>query len=311
MSRRLSNVPIHAIGQHCAGHEVRDFKAGSFEQTACTNAEFEERHRHDFFEVVWLKNGRGIHQIDLRDHPYQGSVVFVLSPGQIHHLRPATHSEGYLVKFRPSIFGPGDPFLDLLLETFMPDTDPRASPVIPLPKFLHAHFEDMFSGMVDEFNAPQRDSHHVSASYLRILLTRLHRLRRDGSERGGLGHDQLHTAYRALRVALERHHRAEHTVRGYARMTKISPRVLSRAAQRYAGKSIRRLIADRLVLEAQRELYHGDGSVKALSYALGFSDPAYFTRFFRKQTGESPQMFRRRIRVRFQPLNADNEAPAP
>lgn len=301
MPRRPSNPPVHTIGQHCADGDVRDFKVASFDETACTVAELHERHRHDFFEIVWLKSGAGIHQIDLCDHAYRGSVAFMLAPGQIHRLLPERRAEGYVVKFRPALFGPGDPFLDYLLETFLPEANPAHSPVIPVPRHLHAQFEDMFAHMTDEFAAQQRDSHHIFGAFLRILLTQLNRLKRRHDDAARLGLDEGHALYRALRLAIERHHRTEHSVNAYARRLRATPRQLNRVAREFAGRSISTLIADRLALAAQRELYHGAASVKSLAYALGFADPAYFTRFFRRHTGESPREFRERASLRRPP----------
>ena len=55
------------------------------------------------------------------------------------------------------------------------------------------------------------------------------------------------------------------------------------------------MINERLVLEAKREIGYVRKPIKEISYELGFSEPAYFTRFFGKQTGYAPEDFRRRI----------------
>ncbi len=293
--RKSTDTPVHAIGEHCTTHEVLDFKVSSFDETACTIAEFQERHRHDFFEIIWLKNGAGVHQIDLQDHPYQGSVVFVLSPGQIHRIAPSKKSDGYVLKFRPAALGTADDFADLMLETFISDPAAQLSPVIPIAKNLTPQLDELFSTLSDEFNGEQRDSHHIVAASLRILITQLSRLRRQRHESTTLAADPQHALYRTFRLLLERHHRAEHAVQSYARLASASVKQLNRATRTFAGKSVGEMIADRLVLEARRELYHGDGSIKSLAYGLGFTDPAYFTRFFKKQTSESPQEFRSRM----------------
>jgi AraC-like DNA-binding protein len=52
------------------------------------------------------------------------------------------------------------------------------------------------------------------------------------------------------------------------------------------------MIQERILLEAQRYLYHEIKNVKEIAYDLGFDDPAYFTRFFKKHTGFAPQYFK-------------------
>jgi len=46
-----------------------------------------------------------------------------------------------------------------------------------------------------------------------------------------------------------------------------------------------------LIVEAKRELYTKDLSVKEIAFKLGFEDPAYFSRFFKKETSRSPKEF--------------------
>jgi AraC family transcriptional activator of pobA len=52
------------------------------------------------------------------------------------------------------------------------------------------------------------------------------------------------------------------------------------------------LVHARILLEAKRQLRYTDVSVSEIGYALGFDDPAYFTRFFSQRTGTSPRAFR-------------------
>jgi AraC family transcriptional activator of pobA len=66
-------------------------------------------------------------------------------------------------------------------------------------------------------------------------------------------------------------------------------------SRRIAQKSALELIHERLLLEAKRNLIYTSTSISELSYAIGFSDPAYFTRFFKKATGEAPKAFRKRV----------------
>ena len=69
---------------------------------------------------------------------------------------------------------------------------------------------------------------------------------------------------------------------------------LNRLCRAAAGKSALEVVQDRLTLEARRRLIHVAGPVSSLAYELGFDDPAYFWRFFKRRTGMTPREFRRR-----------------
>ena len=85
---------------------------------------------------------------------------------------------------------------------------------------------------------------------------------------------------------------AEHQASSYARALHTSLRTLDRHLMDARGQTARQAISSRLVLEAKRLLTRPDVLVKNIAYELGFSEPQNFTRFFRSQTGLSPEAFR-------------------
>ena len=86
----------------------------------------------------------------------------------------------------------------------------------------------------------------------------------------------------------------EHAVSWYAGRIGISPAHLNALCRQASQQSALEIIHERLLLEARRSLAYSARSVSAVSYALGFADPAYFTRFFKQRVGLSPKAFRAR-----------------
>jgi AraC family transcriptional activator of pobA len=97
----------------------------------------------------------------------------------------------------------------------------------------------------------------------------------------------------ALRAAIEKDFRRAHALSHYARALAVSPTHLNRIARAAFGTSALALLHRRLVNEAMRELTFTTAPVKSIAYALGFEDPAYFTRLFTRLAGCSPTRFRR------------------
>ena len=100
--------------------------------------------------------------------------------------------------------------------------------------------------------------------------------------------------FREFRIAVERHYKTKHTVQEYAVHLNTQARTLNSLARKYSQKSALELIHDRIILEAKRRLYRESKSIKELGYELGFDDPAYFTRFFKKNVGSPPHYFKTR-----------------
>ena len=97
-----------------------------------------------------------------------------------------------------------------------------------------------------------------------------------------------------FREAVEAHHRRERALDDYARDLGVTPARLRAACRGVTGLSPGRLIRDRRLIEAKRLLLYSDLAVAEVAYDLGFTDPAYFSRFFAKGTGEAPRAFRER-----------------
>jgi AraC family transcriptional activator of pobA len=97
-----------------------------------------------------------------------------------------------------------------------------------------------------------------------------------------------------FRDLLDERCRSGWTVERYAQQLAVSPAKLRAACVLVSGKPPRQLLHDRVLLEARRALTYTDLTIAQAAYQLGFSDPGYFSRFFRAHTGESPQAFRLR-----------------
>lgn len=85
------------------------------------------------------------------------------------------------------------------------------------------------------------------------------------------------------------------SVSDYASALAVSAAHLSRVTRNATGRPASGLIEDRLVREARRNLVFTNLPVSRIAYALGFEDPAYFTRVFTRATGVSPRAFRQRL----------------
>ena len=94
---------------------------------------------------------------------------------------------------------------------------------------------------------------------------------------------------------IEAHFLEHWRVSDYAKALSISPTHLSRLARHASGRSASRMIEARLMREARRNLAYTHLSISSIAYSLGYADPAYFTRAFKRDSGRSPKAFRTQI----------------
>ena len=96
----------------------------------------------------------------------------------------------------------------------------------------------------------------------------------------------------ALRRLVEEHFRRERQIAFYAGALAMTPDRLNDHVKRATGVTAGHLIRQRVLTEAKRQLVFTNQAIQEIAYDLAFSDPSHFTRFFRKQTGLTPQAFR-------------------
>ncbi|WP_276326062.1 helix-turn-helix domain-containing protein [Palleronia marisminoris] len=85
---------------------------------------------------------------------------------------------------------------------------------------------------------------------------------------------------------------ARRPVGDYAREIGVSAEHLGRITRAMAGQSPAQFIDARRMQEARRHLAYTRLSVASVAHALGYDDPAYFSRAFRRAEGVSPSAYR-------------------
>lgn len=138
--------------------------------------------------------------------------------------------------------------------------------------------------------AEQRSGRNDLLEAYVILALQLTARLSQGGEGGAF--DENGRRMERLNALIHRHLRTHRAAAFYAAELGISPTHLNRFVKAMTGQGAHELITRRLLEEAKRELIFSFGSVQETSYRLGFADPAYFSKFFLKQTGCTPRAWR-------------------
>src|SRR5690606_8957851 len=153
---------------------------------------------------------------------------------------------------------------------------------------------ELVSRVHEEFLARRRGSHMLLDAMTTELVLRLARLTAHAAEGDFAGSSRDRDRQRMNRLAalLAVHCRDHQPVAFYAEKLGLSVAHLNRITRREAQASVQELATLHLVWTARRELVFTPTPVAGIAYSLGFQDPAYFNRFFKRETGKTPGQYR-------------------
>ncbi len=253
-------------------------------------------HYHEFFQLIFL-HGPAKVMHDFQEVAVDGVTLVFLSPGQVHRVLPGTGMTGTTVSFSQAFFDHGAPPPSLLydLPYFFPVS---VKPWLQLPGEEAGRFIELFNALQTEFDQAKSGAAEVLRSMLHILVVWANRIYAQAYPAQEATRAAQMT--RAFHLAVEQDFRERSSVSAYAQQLGVSANHLNDTVQQQTGRSAGDVIRQRRVLDAKRLLCHSDLSVAEIGYQLGFRDPSYFSRFFRRHAGLSPEAFRVQIREKYQ-----------
>jgi AraC family transcriptional activator of pobA len=252
--------------------------------------EISEHRHHGLFQVLLLSQGAAEVTLERRQHQAQAPCAIALPSGVTHAFRFAEGTKGYVLTIEESTLAraPGGSaahpaaLLDAAVLIDLSAAPDKAQRLAAL-----------FEQIALEFHEGGAATGNVLQWLTSAALTIVLRLNADAARAGG-GAARDIAAFHRFRALVEAHLADHWSAPRYAEALGMSESRLNRVCRAAAGKSALEVVQDRLTLEARRRLIHVAGPVSSLAYELGFEDPAYFWRFFKRRTGMTPREFRKR-----------------
>ncbi|MBT9395108.1 AraC family transcriptional regulator [Hymenobacter sp. NST-14] len=282
-----SHIPVYCIDSYPDGQGQEEFYAQRLETLIARFAGIDKAHTHDFYMLLYVRQGTGTHTIDFVTYPVQPGSLFFLAPGQMHSWDLSADCTGYLLFFEEAFYLHSYPASRLREYPFFKSL---RAPLVQLPA-QHPPFPSLLEQVLQESESYFDNRLQVLRACLYVLLELAARYAQADDTPGGANPRQAQQL-RAFETLLEQHFRAEKTVQAYAQWLNITPNHLNALCRQQRGHTASDLIQRRVQVEAQRLLVHSEQPVKQIATDLGFRDASYFGRFFRKRTGITPEQFR-------------------
>ena len=258
-----------------------------------------EPHAHPGYgQVIFVRNGRGVMNLEGRSVPFEGPCALLLPTDCVHGLDYDIDVDKWVVTVAVAYLAQVNAKLPEFIQLW---TLPRIIAFSGDPETETEVFETIRK--LDQEVKARTIGHVVGTealiTSLLLLLVRCADLDETDVEVATPNAMRLAERFREL---IDQHYRDNLRLQHFASMLAVSPTQLRAACIAATGLSPTKLIHARVITEAKRSLIFGDMSIEQIAYWLGFLDTAYFTRFFRKEVGQSPSQFR--VAAREQPQAA-------
>lgn len=268
------------------------FKIFSFD----SNSFFDHVQRNNYYSLIWIQQGKGQLKADFGEYPFSDNHLLAFSPYQPFMLMPENKLSGIAIQFHPDFFCIHKHQQEVACNGVLFNNiyqPPMVAINVKTAETLNMIIEQIRTEMQHAALA----QHELLISYLKILLITASRLKTEQhiEAKKAIAHLKEPFILQSLKEAIEANFKIKHTASEYAAILNITPKALAKITKAHLHKTLTSLIAERIIIEAKRELYLTNKPIKQIAYELGYDDEYYFSRFFKTNTDISPQIYRNTV----------------
>ncbi|WP_407524951.1 helix-turn-helix domain-containing protein [Lacibacter sp. MH-610] len=268
------------------------FKLFSFED----NSFFDHIQRNNYYSLIWVKEGSGKLKADFAEYDFEPDTLFAFSPYQPYMIATDAQVKGVAIYFHPEFFCIYKHHKEVSCNGVLYNNIYNP-PFVTVDEGSAATFDMLCTQIKTEMQNPDLAQYELLVSYLKIFLITAARLKTQQQPEAAavLSENKEPFILQKLKDAIEENFKIKHSPADYAALLHITPKALAKITKSYFNKTLSSLINERIIIEAKRELYLTNKTVKEIAYELGYEDEYYFSRFFKVNADVSPQLYRETV----------------
>ena len=257
---------------------------------------FDHIQRNNYFSLIWVQEGNGKVKADFSEYEFAANSLFAFSPYQPYMFVSATPLKGIAIYFHPEFFCIYKHHKEVSCNGVLYNNIYNP-PFVNVDEAAAASFQLLSEQIKVEMQNTELAQYELLVSYLKIFLITASRLKVQQHQQAAetMKDNKEPFILQKLKDAIEDNFKVKHSPSDYASMLNITPKALAKITKNHFNKTLSSLINERIIIEAKRELYLTDKTVKEIAYELGYEDEYYFSRFFKVNADVSPQLYRETV----------------
>lgn len=256
-------------------------------------------HLHDFYSIFWIESGEAIHATEFVEYSLTADTILFVPPGLKHRMYIDKSVGGTYMLFNEE-FIQFNRLNIQPLKNYRLFNNPEFKSLITVSSDQKEKLENITRLIFNELKNKDDYSQEIVLNLLHLFLLESRRIfdlqNQAPKEAAETTPDNTIIKFKQL---IEENFAKEKNVSPYAEMLNMNPSCLNELSKRVTGITAGELIRNRVIEETKKLLYSSRMSGKEIAYELGFDDPAYFSRFFKKYTGTTLKEFRDNSRKKY------------
>ena len=248
-------------------------------------------HRHrNLFQILVIQAGGGTMTLEEAQSGFDAPSAIVLQPNVVHgfRFRPKV-TEGFVINFTEDVTASLGEQANVALARLK---HIASQPLMPVARPEVARLSALCRDLMEEEFLGREGFEVAMRAMLALIGVEVARLGASRELSGTITLAPADATVEELRRLIEEHFRSERQIGFYAGKLAMTADRLNDHVKRATGVTAGHLLRQRLLTEAKRQLVFTDLTIGEVAYDLAFADPSHFARFFKKQTGSTPQAFR-------------------
>ena len=244
----------------------------------CREYDRQSIHQHDYFEIIWFTEVQGEDTIliDFGEFPISANCFYLVAAGHLHRI-DRTNKKGCVISLSKSFYYAVTPVEIQARSTYVINS------IINQQKCNMCR--TLIQMIIDEYDMSRR--YALLEAYFKALFIHFSPI----FEKCHCAKNEKNRVSDLLNM-IEENYTVHKECGFYAQQLSLSEKAANEFSKKTTGKTIKSLIQERLILEIKREVATNNLSFKEIANKLGFSEPTYFSRFFKKQTGYTPEEYK-------------------
>ncbi len=253
-------------------------------------------HKHDYYVMIWVQAGEGVHTIDFNEYPITPNSCWFLSPGQAHFLQLHTPPKGYVISFDADFFGTVENNYELLTTTGLFHNVLQFKPFFLDPADAPCIEQSIASLWAEYQNNAVNFKEEMLRTWLKILLIQFARcLAKQVHTQEGVEYTKASCLVKRFQELVEKRFTEKNRVADYADLLNVTPSHLNDTVKKMTGIPASEHIKQRVILEIKRKAHFGSLSAKEIAFTLGFEDEAHFSKYFKNNTGQTFSSYKKSL----------------